>query len=79
MRLFDRGAIRVGLRADVTIFNYDRIEDNATYENPMAYPSGIDYVLVNGRVVVDGGKHTGARPGVVLRGAGYQGLRGGGH
>jgi len=79
MRLFDRGAIRVCLRADVTIFNYDRIEDNATYENPMAYPSGIDYVLVNGRVVVDGGKHTGARPGVVLRGAGYQGLRGGGH
>jgi N-acyl-D-amino-acid deacylase len=73
MRLFDRGALRVGLRADVTVFNYDRIDDNATYQEPMRYPSGIDYVLVNGRLVVDGGKHTGARPGIILRGAGYVG------
>ena len=71
MRLYDRGVIREGLKADVTIFNEDRIEDVATYENPTAYPTGIDYVLVNGQVVIDKGRHTGAKPGQVLRGAGY--------
>jgi N-acyl-D-aspartate/D-glutamate deacylase len=72
MRLFDRGALREGLWADITVFNYERIQDNATYENPMALPSGIDYVLVNGQLVVDRGKHTGAKPGKVLRGPGYK-------
>jgi N-acyl-D-amino-acid deacylase len=71
MRLFDRGALREGLRADLTIFDFDRIQDTATYEDPVGVPSGIDYVLVNGQLVVDGGKHTGAKPGKVLRGAGY--------
>jgi len=70
MRLYDRGAIREGLMADVTVFDYDSIRDNATYEAPQAYPTGIDYVVVNGQVVVDQARHTGARPGVVLRGAG---------
>jgi len=70
MRLFDRGALREGLWADVTIFDFDRIQDTATYENPVAVPTGIDYVLVNGEVVVDEGKHTGAKPGKVLRGSG---------
>jgi N-acyl-D-amino-acid deacylase len=73
MHLFDRGAIREGLKADVTIFDYQEISDTATYEKPMSYPVGIDYVLVNGQLVIDQGRHTGARPGVVLRGAGYQG------
>jgi N-acyl-D-amino-acid deacylase len=72
MRLYDRGAIREGLWADVTIFDYDRIQDNATYENPMEYPTGIEFVLVNGQIVVDQARHTGAKPGVVLRGAGYR-------
>lgn len=71
MRLFDRGAVREGLWADLTIFDFDRIQDNATYENPVAVPAGIDYVLVNGEVVVAEGKHTGAKPGKVLRGPGY--------
>ena len=71
MRLFDRGTLREGQWADVTVFNYERIQDTATYENPMAAPTGIDYVLVNGQVVVDQGKHTGATPGHVLRGPGY--------
>jgi N-acyl-D-amino-acid deacylase len=70
MHLHDRGAIRQGLKADVTIFNYDLIQDTATYDNPMAYPVGIDYVLVNGQVVVDQGRHTGAKPGEVLYGLG---------
>ena len=74
-RLFDRGAIRVGLRADVTIFDYDKIQDLATYANPTAYPKGIEYVLVNGTVVIDGGRYTGARPGMVLRGQGWTGSK----
>ena len=71
MRLFDRGALREGLWADLTIFDFDRIQDNATYENPVAVPTGVDYVLVNGQIVVDEGKHTGAKPGKVLRGSGF--------
>ena len=72
MRLFDRGVIREGLKADVTIFDYNQISDTATYENAASLPTGIDYVLVNGQIVVDQGRHTGAKPGAVLRGAGYQ-------
>lgn len=72
MRLNGRGVIRAGDWADVTIFNYDRIQDHSTYAKPDQYPTGIDYVLVNGKVVVDQGKHTGAKPGMVLYGPGYQ-------
>jgi len=73
MHLHDRGAIREGLRADVTVFSYDRLDDGATYETPTAYPTGIDYVLVNGEVVIAAGRHTGAKPGMVLRGQGWAG------
>jgi N-acyl-D-amino-acid deacylase len=83
MRLYDRGVIREGLKADVTIFNEERLDDVANYENPTTYPTGIDYVLVNGQLVVDKGRHTGAKPGNVLRGAGYEASAGpatsGGH
>jgi len=72
MRMFDRGALREGLWADLTVFDFDRIQDNATYENPVAEPTGVDYVLVNGEIVVDEGKHTGAKPGKVLRGPGWE-------
>ena len=72
MHLSDRGAIREGLKADLTIFDYDRIRDNATYDEPVRYAEGIDYVLVNGQVVVDMGAHTGAKPGRVLYGPGHQ-------
>ena len=72
MRLARRGLIAEGFQADVVIFDYDRIQDRATYEQPLLYPDGIDYVLVNGQVVIDHGKHTGARPGQVLYGPGHQ-------
>jgi N-acyl-D-aspartate/D-glutamate deacylase len=72
MRLASRGLIREGCWADVVIFDYDKIQDRATYEQPLLSPEGIDYVLVNGQVVVDHGKHTGARPGQVLYGSGRQ-------
>jgi N-acyl-D-aspartate/D-glutamate deacylase len=73
MRLAERGYLREGFWADVVIFDYDTIQDVSTYESPVAYPQGIDYVLVNGVVVVDHGKHTGARPGRVLYGPGRSG------
>jgi N-acyl-D-aspartate/D-glutamate deacylase len=69
MRLADRGAIKVGVWADVVIFDYQALQDRATYEQPVLSPAGIDYVLVNGQVVIDHDRHTGARPGRVLYGA----------
>jgi N-acyl-D-amino-acid deacylase len=72
-RLQGRGLIREGEWADVTIFNYDTIQDRSTYENPNVFPAGIEYVLVNGNVVVDGEKHSGAKPGMILYGPGYTG------
>jgi N-acyl-D-aspartate/D-glutamate deacylase len=70
MRLDGRGAIRAGGWADVVIFDLDSIEDSATYEAPTEPPRGIDYVLVNGQIAMDHGRHTGARPGRVLYGPG---------
>jgi N-acyl-D-aspartate/D-glutamate deacylase len=70
MRIADRGALAVGSWADVTIFDFDRIKDVATYDQPVAFPEGIDYVLVNGVVVVEQGRHTGAKPGKVIYGPG---------
>ena len=64
--LGDRGVLRVGARADVVAFDAARIIDRATYEEPHRYAAGISHVLVNGRVVVEGGEHTGALPGRVL-------------
>src|SRR5262245_39510192 len=70
MRLANRGTISVGNWADVTIFDYDKLEDRATYEKPMEFPTGIEWVLVNGVVTIDHGKHTGAKAGQVLLGPG---------
>jgi N-acyl-D-amino-acid deacylase len=70
MRLADRGLIREGLWADVVVFDADRIADRATYEHPRLEPDGIDWVIVNGEVVMDHGRHTGASPGRVLYGPG---------
>jgi N-acyl-D-aspartate/D-glutamate deacylase len=65
--LHDRGLIRAGLLADLTLFNPDRVIDRATYTEPFQYSAGIEYVMVNGRMVLDRGKHTGAQPGRALR------------
>jgi N-acyl-D-amino-acid deacylase len=72
MRLADRGMIKQGLWADVTIFDLDQLQDRATYDDPMAFPTGIEYVLVNGVVTIDHDKHTGAKAGKVLYGPGKQ-------
>jgi N-acyl-D-amino-acid deacylase len=63
----DRGLLRPGNWADVTVFEPERVIDRATYEAPFQYPEGIAYVIVNGQVVLEEGKHTGARPGRALR------------
>ena len=61
-----RGLLRPGAFADVVVFDYAKLEDVATLENPVAYCRGIELVVVNGTVVVDAGRHTAARPGRVL-------------
>ncbi len=63
----DRGIIRDGMKADLVIFDPARVEAKATFEQPKQYPEGIDYVIVNGRPVIDQGVHTGALPGRALR------------
>jgi N-acyl-D-aspartate/D-glutamate deacylase len=74
--LRDRGVLREGAWADMVVFDLERMHDRATnlfphtypFKNyPHQYPEGIDYVFVNGAMVVDGGEHTGALPGKVLR------------
>ncbi|MBO0938171.1 D-aminoacylase [Fibrella sp. HMF5335] len=67
----DRGLLRPGYAADLVIFNENTVSDQATYEAPHAYATGINYVLVNGVPVVENGKHTGKKPGQVLLGSGY--------
>jgi N-acyl-D-aspartate/D-glutamate deacylase len=71
MHIADRGLIREGLAADLVMFDPDTIADKATFEDPFQYPVGITTVIVNGRVVLDNGRHTGQRPGVVIRGKGF--------
>lgn len=56
-----------GLFADITIFDPMTIKDRATFDNPHQYPEGIEHVIVNGELVVNEGKLTGARPGRVLK------------
>jgi len=58
---------KMGFWADLTLFSMEGIKDEATYLNPYRYLSGIEYVLVNGELVIEEGEHTGAKPGRVLR------------
>jgi N-acyl-D-amino-acid deacylase len=64
--LRDRGAVRVGARADLVVFDPRRVADQATYDDPHRYPTGVEHVLVNGSIVVKDGEHTGSLPGRVL-------------
>jgi N-acyl-D-amino-acid deacylase len=63
----DRGLLRPGLAADVVCFDPLRVQDTATYDDPRQLPEGIPYVIVNGRVVVDDGRHTGELAGRAIR------------
>lgn len=70
--LRDRGLLREGMFADVTIFDPNTVNDRATFEQPNQYPVGIEYVLVNGKVSVDKGQRTPALAGRIIRGPGYK-------
>ncbi len=71
MRLTDRGVLKQGMYADVVIFDPNTVRDRATFDNPNQLSEGMEYVLVNGVPVIDGGKMTGKLPGKILRGPGY--------
>jgi N-acyl-D-amino-acid deacylase len=66
LRWSDRGLVKEGYKADLVVFNPATVIDKATFEVPHQYPVGIPHVLVNGKLVVFNGKHTGARPGAIL-------------
>jgi N-acyl-D-aspartate/D-glutamate deacylase len=66
MRLPDRGQIRVGMAADLVVFDAATIRDKATFFEPHQHSEGIDYVFINGVAVLDAAKLTGALPGRVL-------------
>jgi N-acyl-D-amino-acid deacylase len=70
--LKDRGLLRTGMFADITVFNPSTVMDRATFESPNQYPVGIEYVLVNGQISVDKGERTPALAGQVIRGRGYR-------
>jgi dihydroorotase/N-acyl-D-amino-acid deacylase len=72
INLSDRGVLKAGNWADVTVFDPETVIDKATFEAPHQYPEGIPYVIVNGVVVLDNGEHTGELPGKVLRGPGFR-------
>ncbi len=68
----DRGIIRPGAKADLVLFDPQRVRDEATFENPHQYAVGIALVVVNGQVIFDGKAMTGDRPGRVLHGPAYE-------
>jgi N-acyl-D-amino-acid deacylase len=72
LRLRDRGLLAPGYFADVAIFDPDRIQDHATYDEPHRYATGMRHVAVNGTLVVRDSEHTGALPGRVVRGPGWR-------
>jgi dihydroorotase/N-acyl-D-amino-acid deacylase len=72
VRLKDRGILKPGFYADITIFDPATVTDKATFENPHQYSEGVSHVLVNGKLVWENGAFTGNLPGMVLRGPGYR-------
>ena len=70
--LTNRGLIKIGFYADITIFDPVTIIDRATYAEPTKLSEGVDYVLVNGQLEYDHGKLTDAKAGRVLRGPGWR-------
>jgi N-acyl-D-amino-acid deacylase len=63
----DRGRLKEGNFADIVIFNLEKVKDLATYESPFLYPTGIEYVIINGKIVIEKGNHTSVLAGKVIR------------
>lgn len=72
-KLRDRGCLDPGCHADLVVFDPATIQDHATFDQPMQYATGVSDVFVNGVQVLRDGEHTGAKPGVVVRGPGWSG------
>ena len=72
MRLTDRGLLRPGMKADIAVFDAATVKDLATFDHPHQYAVGMQFLVVNGQIVLDHGKVTDARPGRVLYGPGYR-------
>lgn len=72
LKLYDRGLIRPGMKADLAIFDPATVADTATFEKPHQYAAGVKYVVVNGKIVIDNGKLTSERPGRILYGPAKQ-------
>lgn len=66
-RLKDRGLIQENKAADIVVFDYEKIKDKAEFTDSMQYPEGINFVIVNGKVVIENGEHTGELPGKIIR------------
>jgi len=69
----ERGEIREGYFADIVVFDPNKISDHATFDDPHQYATGVQHVFVNGEQVLRYGRHTGATPGRVVRGPGWEG------
>lgn len=78
LSLADRGRLRRGYFADVVVFDPAKVQDHATFQNPQQYSTGVQYVVVNGELALENGEPTTARPGRVVRGRAWTGVRGGG-
>jgi N-acyl-D-aspartate/D-glutamate deacylase len=72
---YDRGRLAPGLAADIVVFDPMTIRDRATFAEPSLHSEGVHYVMVNGVIVLENGKFTGAKPGIVLRGPGWDGRK----
>ena len=66
-KLWDRGLLRPGMAADIVLFDENMVTDRAGFEQPKQYPTGIRVVMVNGQTVIENDRHTGAKPGRILR------------
>ena len=69
-RFADRGRVTEGGAADLLVFDPQRVQDRATFQNPHQYSEGFDYVIVNGKIAVENGKLTEVRAGRIIRAAG---------
>ncbi len=72
-QLQGRGLLREGMAADIVVFDANTVSDKATFENPHAYSTGFEYVIVNGELVIESGKHIGTRSGMIVKGPGFSG------
>jgi len=72
LKIINRGYLKPGYYADIVIFDPEKVQDHATFDNPHQFATGMQHVIVNGVRVLENGEHTGATPGRVVRGPGWK-------